>query len=316
MHSPSIIITLTLTRTSTQSRARVPRRTHARARPKRSHAHAHMSAFTVSASASAVATNAFGRRTNVRGVKTSTCAIVRGTHHRGLRGSALVPRTSAADAGDAFDPYKTLGVKPDADAMAVKRAYNSKQLLYKGETDKLATVERAYEQILQAGLSARLAGKGPSDASIRFADRVRGSKWMPRPCPSPMKDVAVNFGLTLGCAAVTLVTPPAMRTLQVTIFAALLMVFRFFVKLVDVDPGPNAVLDPVAAQKHNNARFARSFGVVLGTFVVTLFCTFWLPQFFIEVLGLTVPAWVMLHQEVFVSTACGVVLGGLVSFYR
>ena len=112
----------------------------------------------------------------------------------------------------------------------------------------------------------------------------------------------------------TLVTPPNMRTLQVTIFAALLMVFRFFVKLVDVDPGPNAVLDPPAAQKHNNARFARSFGVVLGTFVATLFVTFWLPQFFIEVLGLTVPAWVMLHQEVFVSSACGFVLASLVSF--
>ena len=294
---------------------------HARAYPEtRAHARnarvtrTHMSAFTVSASASAIArtTKFISRRRTDSGVKTSPHAIVRGVR----RGSAVVPRTSAADAGDAFDPYKTLGVKPDADAVAVKRAYNSKQLLYKGESDKLATVERAYEQILQAGLSARLAGKGPADASIRFADRVRGSKWMPRPCPSPMKDVAVNFGLTLGCAAVTLVTPPAMRTLQVTIFAALLMVFRFFVKLVDVDPGPNAVLDPVAAQKHNNARFARSFGVVLGTFVVTLFCTFWLPQFFIEVLGLTVPAWVMLHQEVFVSTACGVVLGGLVSFYR
>ena len=134
-----------------------------------------MSAFTVSASASTVArATKFGRRTNT-GVKTSPQAIVRGVR----RGSALVPRTSAADAGDAFDPYKTLGVKPDADAVAVKRAYNSKQLLYKGESDKLATVERAYEQILQAGLSARLAGKGPADASIRFADRVRGSKWMP-----------------------------------------------------------------------------------------------------------------------------------------
>ena len=65
-------------------------------------------------------------------------------------------------------------------------------------------------------------------------------------------------------------TPPSMRTLQVTIFAALLMVFRFFVKLVDVDPGPNAVLDPPAAQKHNNMRFARSFGVVLAPLVAAL----------------------------------------------
>jgi hypothetical protein len=169
---------------------------------------------------------------------------------------------------------------------------------------------------MQASLTARLSGASKVDKSVAFADRVRTSKWAPIPCPSPMKDVLVNYGLTLGCAFVTLVTPPSMRTLQVSIFAALLMVFRMFVKLVDVDPGPNAVLDPPAAQKHNNKRFARSFGVVLGTFVATLFATFWLPQFLIEVLQLTVPAWVLLHQEVFVSTACGLVLASLVSFYR
>ena len=248
----------------------------------------------------------------VRLTKTSN---FRQSHEFGITRRVAVKTRSAADGGAAYDPYGVLGVKPDADAVAVKRAYNSKQMLYKGEKGKLDDVERAYEAILQGQLSARLSG-GSVSADVRFADRVVRSKWLPRPCASPMKDVVVNFGLTMACAAVTLVTPPQMRTLQVTIFAALLMVFRFFVKLVDVDPGPNATLDPAGATKHNNMRFARSFGVVLGTFIVSLFCTFWLPQFIVEVLGLTVPAWMLLHQEVFVSAACGVVLAGLVSFYR
>jgi hypothetical protein len=268
-----------------------------------------MSAFTLVARTPA--TPAIRLSNRARAEKTSSA--------RGLQSSArlaVVPRSSASGDAGAYDPYAVLGVKADADAVAVKRAYNGKQMLYKGEADKLAAVERAYESILQAGLSARLSGKGPADEKIRFADKVIRSKWAPRPCASPMKDIAVNYGLTMGCALVTLVTPPSMRTLQVTIFAALLMVFRFFVKLVDVDPGPNAVLDPPAAQKHNNMRFARSFGVVLGAFVAALFATFWLPQFIVEVLGLTVPAWVLLHQEVFVSTACGLALATLVSFYR
>lgn len=233
----------------------------------------------------------------------------------GARARVVLARASAS--GASSDPYAVLGVKPDADAVAIKRAYNSKQMLYKGEKTKLDAVEAAYETILQRGLSARLSGgRGAVSADVRFADRVVTAKWMPRACASPMKDVVVNFGLTMACAVVTLITPPQMRTLQVTIFAALLMVFRMFVKLVDVDPGPNATLDPAAAAKHNNMRFARSFGIVLGTFVVSLFCTFWLPQFIVEVLGLTVPAWMLLHQEVFVSVACGLVLAGLVSFYR
>jgi hypothetical protein len=271
-----------------------------------------MSSFTVS-SASRVTARAATRGAATR-VRAKTSKFAFAGDRRPRRDVARF--ASAAGGAEGADPYAVLGVKPDADALAVKKAYNSKQMLYKGEGDKLAAVERAYEAILQAGLSARLSGKGAVDTNVRFADKVIRSKWAPRPCPSPMKDVVVNYGLTMGCALVTLVTPPNMRTLQVTIFAALLMVFRFFVKLVDVDPGPNAVLDPPAAQKHNNARFARSFGVVLGTFVATLFVTFWLPQFFIEVLGLTVPAWVMLHQEVFVSSACGFVLASLVSFYR
>lgn len=233
---------------------------------------------------------------------------------RAARGRVLA-RASSASSSSADDAFKALGIKPDADAIAVKRAYNSKQMLYKGDAAKLANVERAYEDIMRASLAARLSG-GKVDKRVAFADRARLASWAPIACASPMKDVVVNYALTLGCAFVTLVTPPSMRTLQVTIFAALLMVFRLFVKLVDVDPGPNAVLDPPAAQKHNNKRFARSFGVVLGVFVASLFATFWLPQFLIEALALTVPSWWLLHQEVFVSAVCGLVLATLVSFYR
>ena len=152
-----------------------------------------MSAFTLVARTPA--TPAIRLSNRARAEKTSSA--------RGLQSSArlaVVPRSSASGDAGAFDPYAVLGVKADADAVAVKRAYNGKQMLYKGEADKLAAVERAYESILQAGLSARLSGKGPADENIRFADKVIRSKWAPRPCASPMKDIAVNYGLTMGCA--------------------------------------------------------------------------------------------------------------------
>jgi hypothetical protein len=41
-------------------------------------------------------------------------------------------------------------------------------------------------------------------------------------------------------------------------------------KLVDVDPGPSALIDRKAATKHNNKRFFRSFYLVLGCFSLTL----------------------------------------------
>ena len=81
---------------------------------------------------------------------------------------------------------------------------------------------------------------------------------------------------------------------------------EFVIHLAEAQGTPSAF---GAALAENGADFPEPF-------VAALFATFWLPQFIVEVLGLTVPAWVLLHQEVFVSTACGLALATLVSFYR
>ena len=84
-----------------------------------------MSAFTLVARTPA--TPAIRLSNRARAEKTSSA--------RGLQSSArlaVVPRSSASGDAGAYDPYAVLGVKADADAVAVKRAYNGKQMLYKG----------------------------------------------------------------------------------------------------------------------------------------------------------------------------------------
>ena len=107
---------------------------------------------------------------------------------RASAGLAVFAAAAASPGGGgADDPYAALSITSDADAIKVKQAYNKKLMLYKGEAAKIAAVEAAYEKILQMQLSARIAGAGPTDASLRFADRVKMFPWLPRRCRSPQK---------------------------------------------------------------------------------------------------------------------------------
>ena len=148
------------------------------------------------------------------------------------------------------------------------------------------------------------------------ADIIR-SKWQPRWCPSPNKDLFVNYGIAAtACFLVTWAQPHNMRSLQVTIFGAIAMAFRMFIKLVDVDPGPNPKLDQAGAVKHNNMRFARSFVFCIGGFAACVLAFYWLPNLIIETLNIKVPLWVLLEQELGVSFLTLSSLATLVTFYR
>ena len=93
----------------------------------------------------------------------------------------VVSSSAAAGAGGFEDPYKALGVKEGADAEEIKKALDRKKLLYKSEPEKLASMEAAYESIVQASLKARLSGDMSGvDKSILKADNVS----LFSPCPS------------------------------------------------------------------------------------------------------------------------------------
>ena len=112
-----------------------------------------MSAFTLVARTPA--TPAIRLSNRARAEKTSSA--------RGLQSSArlaVVPRSSASGDAGAYDPYAVLGVKADADAVAVKRAYNGKQMLYKGEADKLVAVEPPRREHSSGGIEREIERKG------------------------------------------------------------------------------------------------------------------------------------------------------------
>ena len=210
---------------------------------------------------------------------------------------------------------KLLGISVSDDALAIQQAVNKKKMLYKGDNEKLREVESAYDTIQRASLQARMSGKKIESKSVLNADVIR-SKWQPRWCPSPNKDLFVNYGIATACFLVTWAQPHNMRSLQVTIFGAIAMAFRMFIKLVDVDPGPNPKLDQAGAVKHNIMRFARSFVFCIGGFAACVLAFYWLPNFIIETLNIKVPLWALLEQELGVSFLTLSSLATLVTFYR
>lgn len=221
----------------------------------------------------------------------------------------------AMDGEPAADPYKVLGLEEGADADKVQRAYDRRKMLYKGEDDKLAACAAAYDSILQMSMQARLKGGGVSD-NLKFADKLPMFLWQPRLCISPIGDIRINLGIALFATLATIMSPPEMRTMQPTIFGAMLQVFRMFLKLTEVDPGPSASIDAEKAKKHNQKRFVRSFMLGFGTFVVSAFAIYWFPNMLIQFFRIKMPLWFLLHQEIvvsfFVSMACAL----MVSRYR
>jgi len=235
------------------------------------------------------------------------------------RGASQVARASAAAGGASdADPWKALGVPQGADADAIKKALDRKKLLYKSEPEKLAAMETAYESIVQASLAARLRGDVSSvDNSVLKADTVPlFGPWAPIKSEAPLKDKKVNVAISVAAFFVTLFTPGQIRTLQPIIYATIFHVFRMFMKLVDVDPGPSANIDKDAAVKHNNKRFFRSFALVIGTFAVTLGATYYVPNIIFEMFKVKVPVWYLLNQEVFVTGVVATALAWLTCFYR
>ena len=240
---------------------------------------------------------------------------------RGDDDSFIIVRSSAGgvlggggELNEEEQARKLLGISVSDDALAIQQAVNKKKMLYKGDNEKLREVESAYDTIQRASLQARMSGKKIESKSVLNADIIR-SKWQPRWCPSPNKDLFVNYGIATACFLVTWAQPHNMRSLQVTIFGAIAMAFRMFIKLVDVDPGPNPKLDQAGAVKHNNMRFARSFVFCIGGFAACVLAFYWLPNFIIETLNIKVPLWALLEQELGVSFLTLSSLATLVTFY-
>ena len=100
-------------------------------------------------------------------------------------------------------------MKEGADAEEIKKALDRKKLLYKSEPEKLASMEAAYESIVQASLKARLSGDMSGvDKSILKADNVSlFGPWAPIPSESPLKDKKVNVAIAVAATLVCFLTP-------------------------------------------------------------------------------------------------------------
>jgi hypothetical protein len=85
----------------------------------------------------------------------------------------------AAAAGATPDPYRVLGVEPDADTNTVNRAYTQKKYNARGNDALTAQIEAAHSSIMMSALSRRLAGKGVAKG-IAYADNEPLFPWRPK----------------------------------------------------------------------------------------------------------------------------------------
>ena len=224
-----------------------------------------MSAFTVSAAAPTVQVRASvgpaRRGASVRVSQPAPKGLGSVSLPTARRGESIIARNSAAaGAGGMDDPYKVLGVPEGTAGDDLSKAINRKKLLYKTEPEKLKQMEDAYERIVQASLAARLRGDSSGvTESARKGDLTPSlfGPWAPIPSEAPLKDKKVNIAISVAALVIVWLTPGTIRTIQPIIYATIFQIFRMFMKLVDVDPGPSANIDRDAATKHNNKRLDR-----------------------------------------------------------
>lgn len=103
-------------------------------------------------------------------------------------------------AAGAPDPYKVLGVDPDADTNQVNRAYSQKKYAARGNDALTAQIENAHSQIMMSALTRRMKGKGV-DKSVAYADTEPLFPWRPKRWDATPKVMAIVGALQLAMIA-------------------------------------------------------------------------------------------------------------------
>jgi hypothetical protein len=135
--------------------------------------------------------------------------------------------------------------------------------------------------------------------------------WAPKKAASSRSDVMINAALAAALAAWAIIHPlPGLQPMYVAVTA---FFFRVNAKMVSLFPSPS---EREAKNAHEQKRMARTMGLTLGATAAGIFLAVALPSAAVQALGLPLPGWVFLRQDMLVNCASAAVLFVITSFYR
>lgn len=223
-------------------------------------------------------------------------------HHSRRCGLALRTRRAAASAsaspgfgsggGGETDPYKVLGLPPDADNNAINRAFRIKKFEARGNDAETARLEAAHSALMMAALAQRVRGGGAGGAGavpadVRFADREPLFPWRPKRWDATPKVVLAVGAIQLAVAFFGFQSPQFSKIVG----AGLIGVAGNVLKANAISPPPR---NPETATEEESGRSGRNFvrGLLLGLMAtVGGMLLFSLPEAAVNALGLALPAW-------------------------
>jgi hypothetical protein len=109
-------------------------------------------------------------------------------------------RVICGAAAGAPDPYKVLGVDPDADTNTINRAYSVKKYAARGNDPLTAQIEAAHSQLMMSALSRRMKGQGVPK-SIAYGDVEPLFPWRPKRWDATPKVIAIVGAIQVALAA-------------------------------------------------------------------------------------------------------------------
>lgn len=98
------------------------------------------------------------------------------------------------------DPFRVLGIDPDADTNAINRAYSQKKYAARGNDALTAQIESAHSQLMMSALTRRMKGQGVSK-SIAYADTEPLFPWKPKRWDATPKVIMIMGAIQMGLAA-------------------------------------------------------------------------------------------------------------------
>eukprot|EP00879_Flechtneria_rotunda_P007088 GHRR01007440.1.p1 GENE.GHRR01007440.1~~GHRR01007440.1.p1 ORF type:complete len:257 (+),score=71.45 GHRR01007440.1:107-877(+) len=188
-------------------------------------------------------------------------------------------------AAGSSDPYKVLGVAPDADTNAINRAYSQKKYAARGNDALSQQIEAAHSQIMMSALTRRMKGKGVSK-SVAYADTEPLFPWRPKRWDATPKVILIVGALQMAMVAYGFQAP----NMSKVIGSMLVGIAGNVLKQNALFPPPK---DASTATEEESGRAGRNFvrGALLGvgaTFVGVLL--FGAPEYLGSALRVKLPS--------------------------
>eukprot|EP00793_Prasinoderma_coloniale_P003194 PRCOL_00005829-RA len=197
---------------------------------------------------------------------------------RGGRARARVPCAASADSS-------THARARAAAALNAQRA---------GDSAKAAKIQAAFDSIMMAGLSTRVAnlGKKAPQPEVFYADRTPLFPWRPRVEVETTNNIITNTGI-FGILAAWACTS-AVCDYNPLVFGTVAALFRLTQKLTAFSPSPK---DPEKKKIADRMRLLRVLALTFGGVALATTCVVAIPDLWAKATGGAIPIFTLRYRE-------------------